>query len=446
MQFKPYPEYKDSGVEWLGEVPLEWVSASVGKVFHIFSGATPKSENPNFWDGHIKWATNTDFSKNTKYINSTNRSITEDGYASCGAKLLPSQSLLLTTRAGIGSALINTEPMCTNQGCKGLVPKKRVNVNYSYYLILSSSNALNSFAKGTTFTELSTENLSAFPVSLPEWYEQNQIVSFLDQETSKIDLLISKQEKLIKLLEEQRKSIISHAVTKGLNPDAPMKDSGVEWLGEVPAHWRLIKSKKILSFSKGLTITKENLQEEGIPTINYGEVHSKYGFEFSPSLNPVMSVPFEYVAYFKNCMLNKGDFVFADTSEDLIGVGNFSFLNTSEDCFAGYHTIIARLYKKNDFRFLAYEFESQVYREQLRRLVKGIKVFSITQEILKNSLCWLPKIEEQRKIVEYLDRETSKIDTAINKQKKLIEKLKEYRSSIISHAVTGKIDVRDLAA
>lgn len=290
---------------------------------------------------------------------------------------------------------------------------------------------------------LKMDELNKMPVVLPNKDEQKRIVSFLDTETARIDNLIAKQEKLIELLEEQRKSIISHAVTKGLNPNVPMKDSGVEWLGQVPEHWTVLKNRHIFNFSKGLSITKENLQESGIPCVSYGEVHSKFGFEFNPEINDMKFVSEEYLKTSKNCLLNSGDFIFADTSEDFEGSGNFSYLNSNSQVFAGYHTVIARLKSKQKPRFFAYIFDSNAHRKQIQTQVKGIKVFSITQGILKDIYSWLPPVHEQDLIVRYLDNECKKISLLKAKQIELIEKLKEYRSSIISHAVTGKIDIRE---
>ena len=223
-----------------------------------------------------------------------------------------------------------------------------------------------------------------------------------------------------------------------------MKDSGVEWLGDVPEHWTVLKNRYIFRFSKGLSITKENLQESGIACVSYGEVHSKFGFEFSPEINDMKFVSEEYLETSKNCLLNSGDFIFADTSEDFDGSGNFSYLNSKSQVFAGYHTVIARLKSQQNPRFFAYVFDSNAHRKQIQTQVKGIKVFSITQGILKDIYSWVPPINEQHLIVEYLDQECSKISLLKLNQRKLIQKLKEYRSSIISHAVTGKIDVREL--
>ncbi|MDP1369431.1 restriction endonuclease subunit S [Acinetobacter lwoffii] len=217
---------------------------------------------------------------------------------------------------------------------------------------------------------------------------------------------------------------------------AEYKDSGIDWLGSIPANWHLNKLRYLFDFNKGLTITKENLEDEGIPCVSYGEVHSKFGFEVDPLKHDLKCVNVSYLKTSDNALLNKGDFVFADTSEDLKGSGNFTHLVNNEQVFAGYHTIIAKPKDPTSSRFYAYLFDSKEFRSQIQLAVKGVKVFSITQAILRASDIWLPSKSEQIQIANFLDHETAKIDSLIEKQKKLIELLKEKRQAVISHAVT----------
>lgn len=221
---------------------------------------------------------------------------------------------------------------------------------------------------------------------------------------------------------------------------AEYKDSGVEWLGKIPSHWTMSKLRYLFDFSKGLSITKENLQDEGIPCVNYGEVHSKYGFEVDPKKHLLKCVSENYLKTSENALLNNGDFVFADTSEDLKGSGNFTHLVGDEQIFAGYHTVIARPHNANASRFYAYLFESKEFRSQIHLAVKGVKVFSITQAMLRSANAWLPSTDEQVKIANFLDHETAKIDSLIEKQQQLIQLLKEKRQAVISHAVTKGLD------
>lgn len=170
--------------------------------------------------------------------------------------------------------------------------------------------------------------------------------------------------------------------------------------------------------------------------MSYGEVHSKYGFEVDPEIHTLKCVSDKHLKENSNALLEKGDIVFADTSEDIDGSGNFTQLVSDTVTFAGYHTIIARPFERDCCRFYAYLLDCKELRSQVRHAVKGIKVFSITQAILRNLSIWLPLKDEQEQIAVFLDHETAKIDNLIEKQQQLIELLKEKRQAVISHAVT----------
>lgn len=214
------------------------------------------------------------------------------------------------------------------------------------------------------------------------------------------------------------------------------RESGIEWLGKIPDHWELKKFRFLFSFGRGLGITKENLLDEGVPCINYGEIHSKYGFEVIPEKHPLKCVTPDYLETDTSSLLSAGDFVFADTSEDIEGSGNFSHLNSDVPTFAGYHTVIARPISNDVPRYMAYLFDSLPYRFQIRKTVSGVKVFSITQAILKNCYLWLPQKTEQIQIAQFLDHKTQQIDQLISKKQALIDKLNEQRIALITHAVT----------
>ncbi len=205
---------------------------------------------------------------------------------------------------------------------------------------------------------------------------------------------------------------------------------------EIPVGWVLQRFRDIFSFSKGLSITKENLEDEGVPVINYGEVHSKYGFEIDPSKQKLKCVSQQYLKRNAKSLLIKGDIVFADTSEDIEGPGNFTQLTSNVTTFAGYHTIIVRPKKELDSRYLAYFLDSKSYRDQIRRAVKGVKVFSITNTILKDTKLWFPDIVEQALIAKFLDQITSQLNEAITTKEKQIALLKERKQIIIQKAVT----------
>jgi len=225
-----------------------------------------------------------------------------------------------------------------------------------------------------------------------------------------------------------------------MKPYPKYKNSGVEFLNRIPEHWEKRRFGFMVNFNKGLNITKADLRDAGIPCVSYGEVHSKFGFEVNPDKHTLRYVEEKYLAESPRSLLSEGDFVFADTSEDIEGAGNFTYLNSPTRAFAGYHTIIARATKPILPRFMAYQLDAMPNRAQIQNKVSGIKVFSISQGILKNVILFLPPLPEQRAIAAYLDRETAKIDTLVGKQEQLIALLEEKRQALISHAVTKGLD------
>ncbi len=212
--------------------------------------------------------------------------------------------------------------------------------------------------------------------------------------------------------------------------------SSFQELDALPSSFEIKRLRDCFVFSKGLTITKEDLEDEGVPCMNYGEVHSKYPVRFAPSKNPLQCVDEEYLKSDAKSLLQVGDIVFADTSEDIDGSGNFSQLDAEETVFAGYHTVIARPKVSCNLRYLSYVLDSVTFRKQIQQSVNGVKVYSITQAILKNAFLWLPPESEQSKVVAFLDKKTSKLDEAIDIKEKQIKLLKEHQEILIQNAVT----------
>ena len=249
-----YPEYKDSDVQWLGEVPSHWEAVSMKRIASVVNGATPRSSQEEYWGGGIVWITPADLGKlKGVVVHSSERKLTEEGVASCGTTLTPADSVVLSTRAPIGHVALTATPSCTNQGCKTLVPDpESSDAKYLYYTVLAGKAFLQALGQGSTFTELPTQALADVRVPLPSHDEQRQLAAYLDRKTGEIDALIRKKQALIALLREQRTSVINRAVTKGLDPDARMKDSGVAWLGEVPEHWQISQLRYLVPDDRGI--------------------------------------------------------------------------------------------------------------------------------------------------------------------------------------------------
>lgn len=218
------------------------------------------------------------------------------------------------------------------------------------------------------------------------------------------------------------------------------KDSGIQWIGKIPEHWEVKNFAYQFLFSRGLPITKQDLRDEGIPCVNYGEIHSKYGFVVDPSKNKLRCVNNDFLTSSEKSLLERGDFVFADTSEDIDGSGNFTCLDSDVPTFAGYHTVIVRQKGWDNYKYLAYFFDSIGFRNQIRSEVSGIKVFSITHAILKKTKLLLPPLKEQTQIAHYLDKKTKEIDELIAAKKKLLQLYEEEKTAIINQAVTKGIN------
>ena len=429
-----YESYKDSGVEWLGDVPSHWNLIPNKYIFRLRKNVVGKrSSEYDLLSLSLKGVIKRDMENPEGKFPAefdTYQEVKEGDFIFClfDVEETPRTVGLSSYHGMITGAYTIFE---TNN-----VDKKFI---YYFYLNLDSNKRLKPLYKGLRNT-ISKETFFSFNTFIPPLSEQQKIAQFLDDKTSKIDQAVDLAEKQIALLKEHKQILIQNAVTRGLNPDVPLKDSGVEWMGQVPEHWEVKRFRNLFDFGKGLSITKENLQDEGIPCVNYGEIHSKYGFEVIPERDALKCVDSKYLV-FKNSMLNKGDFVFADTSEDIEGSGNFTYLNSSTRIFAGYHTVITRLKTTAIHRYIAYYFDSLSFRNQIRNKVKGVKVFSITQSILKGTFVLLPNLKEQQKIANYLDTQTAKIDQAIALKTAHIEKLKEYKSVLINDVVTGKVRV-----
>ena len=239
---------KNSGVEWLGEVPAHWEVRRLRVIVQIINGATPKSNKPTYWGGDIVWLTPEDLGQlKNRWIETSARRITNEGYKSCGTTIAPTGSIAISTRAPIGHIGVLNTPACVNQGCRLLVPTQIIHPDYLYYELKVAQLDLMSLGQGSTFTELSKTKLGGFALALPPLPEQTAIVRYLGYFDRRIQRYGRAKQGLIKLLEEQKKAVIHRAVTRGLDPDVPLKSSSVEWLGDVPAHWEVVPNRALFN-------------------------------------------------------------------------------------------------------------------------------------------------------------------------------------------------------
>lgn len=282
----------------------------------------------------------------------------------------------------------------------------------------------------------------SFPV--PPMDEQNKIIQYLDWQLSSINGLIATHKKEIILLNELKECIIDKAVIHGLSSNTELRQNNAWWEVDYPENWSIKRTREIFRFRKGLSITKANLEETGIPVISYGQVHSKMNTGTGLSESLIRYVNESYLEEAPSALVQEGDFIFADTSEDVKGCGNFAYVDRTAKIFAGYHTIIAHASKTIETKYLAYLFMSPTWRTQIWKKANGVKVYSITQKMLKDTFVLIPPDDEQHSIVEYLDAECAKIDEAISSIYIKIGNLSVLKKQLISEVLTGRIDVREV--
>lgn len=303
------------------------------------------------------------------------------------------------------------------------------------------SMAMFAHGKGVSFDNrwtLNADGLLNYEIPFPPFEIQNEIVKILKKKIGIIDSLISNETKQIEKLEEYKKAVITKAVTKGLDPNAKMKDSGVEWIGEIPEGWSVLPLKSQFKFEKGLPITKADLTNAGIKVISYGQIHSKNNCSTEIDNSLFRFVSTDYLKSNPSCLVQKNDLIFADTSEDLEGTGDFVRISEQDTIFAGYHSIILRNVNNLNTKYLSYLFLSDIWRSQLRCRVFGVKLFSVTQKLLNCCTILLPNITEQENIVRLLDSQTKNIRQIIDNKKAKISMLVDYKKSLIYEYVTGK--------
>ena len=420
MTFPRYPDYQDSSVEWLGEMPAHWGTSALKRVASLRSGETINSD-----------------------------SIDEAGeYPVYG-----------------GNGLRGYTDAFTHEGFFSLIGRQGAlcgNVNYAYGKFWASEHAvvvslvqkadpkwlgellrsmnLNQYSVSAAQPGLSVEIISNLVIPVPPLTEQTTIAAFLDRETAKIDALVAEQEQLIALLVEKRQAVISHAVTKGIDPTAPMKNSGIEWLGEVPEHWDVLNlgniSQQIQTGPFGSQLHAEDYVEGQIPVINPSNIQD--GKVIPNWENTVTPTIVERLCEHK---LQQGDIVFARRGE----MGRCALVTKYEvGWLCGTGSMNVRLHNRAVPEFVSLTLQTQFVREWLRLESVGSTMDNLNGSILSRVPFVLPPIQEQSSVVCFLNKQTSKIDELIIEAEHAIDLLKEHRSALISAAVTGKIDVRGL--
>lgn len=429
MRVRKYKKYRESGVEWLSKIPGHWPVKQLKRTFTILNGSTPKSSETDYWDGGLSWVTPDDLGDlDSDTLTTTRRTITKEGYNSCGTTLAPIGSLILSTRAPIGHLAIAGVPICTNQGCRCLVFRESVSNRYFYYELLAAKQELISWGQGSTFKELSRDKLASIILSCPPVEEQHAIATFLDLETARIDTLIEKKQRQIELLREKRVSLISHAVTLGLNPDAKMKDSGIEWLGEIPAHWDVNRAKVLF---REVTERSETGEEELLTVSHITGVTRR-------AEKQVYMFMAESLEGYKKC---RAEDLVINTMWAWMGALGFAredgIVSPSYNVYRPRKSFFLPWYY--DYLFRTGKFIAEIICHSQGVWTSRLRLYP---ESFYNIRLPVPPHAEQEKIVNHIENATSYFDELQRKIEISIERLQEYRIALISAAVTGKIDLR----
>jgi type I restriction enzyme, S subunit len=431
---KPYPAYKPSGVEWLGKVPEHWEVKRLRHCASIAQGQVdPEAESyvdmPLIAPNHIDSGTG-----KLIQLETAREQAAESGKYHC----LKGCVVYSKIRPFLRKACLAPEDCLCSADIYPLYGKSGFENNFLLWFILS--DIFSSWAvlesDRVAMPKINREKLKEVCVTSPPVPEQQAIATFLDHETGKIDTLIGKKQRLIELLKEKRTALISRAVTKGLDPAAPMKPSGVEWLGDVPERWRVKKTKYVSKQIIDGTHVTPTYVDDGIPFLRVTDIQNRKILIDDVKLIPVE----EHTELIKRCRPRKNDILLSKNGT--VGITKVVDWDWEFSIFVSLCLIKLNRSYVNP-HFFCYQFSSEAVFQQIVEGTKQTSVINLHLDKIKELLVILPPLSEQQAIVDYLDREAGKIDVLIAKVEMVIEKLKEYRIALISAAVTGKIDVRE---
>jgi type I restriction enzyme S subunit len=424
-------------MEWLGQVPSHWTVKRLSWVFaEIGSGTTPPDDQNGYFEGDINWVTTGELRE--RAISSTTKHVTAAALRAFSTlRLYPPGTLLIAMYgATIGRLGWLSTPACTNQACCALSKPIEADQRFVFYSLQAALPALLNLSSGGGQPNINQEKLRAFRIATPPLSEQVAIAAFLDSEAVKFDALVEEQRRLIDLLKEKRQAVISHAVTKGLDPSVPMKDTGAEWLGEVPAHWESLTIRRIAkSVQTGNTPSSEPASADFVGGVSWytpGDFEDK--LLLAPALKRLSALCLEKG---EARMFPRGVALVVSIGATLGKVGY-----ALEPCSANQQINAICPNETVDGWFLTYALSA---RSEIMKVLSNASTIGImNQERTKEIPLARPPLPEQQKISEFLDVVIAKVDALTAEAETAIGLLKERRSALISAAVTGKIDVRGL--
>lgn len=447
MKYTAYNDYKSSPMAWLDQMPAHWNAASLRWMSKRYAGGTPDKGNDPYWeDGEIPWINSG--AVNDGYITQPSEFITREGFANSSAKWIPQDALVMAL-AGQGKtkgmvAQLGIPATC-NQSLAALIPDRRFQARYLYWWLSANYQNIRNLAGGEARDGLNLEMLGSIPCPVPPLEEQQTIARFLDTKTAQIDALVAQKRQLIAKLKEKRSALIARTVTRGLPPEAAqaaglepnpeMKDSGVDWLGKVPEGWKVLPLRRLIKFVK----------TGNTPSGAEDHQFEENGFNwYSPS-------DFSediYLGLANRALSAEGKAevrVFPAMTVMLVGIGaTIGKIGLAlGDCSCNQQINAIGCNAKLDPVFAAYYLK--ILRDFIVKCGKFTTLPIINQDETKNLVFTLPSLSEQSAIAAYLDRETVEIDRLMAQVDDAISRLTEYRQALSTSAVTGKIDVRELA-
>jgi type I restriction enzyme S subunit len=448
-QYKPYPAYKDSGVEWLGKVPVHWALSPIKYlVSSIESGTSVNATDIPAGEGECG-VLKTSCVYSGKFDPAENKAIVPEEYGRASCPLMVGSLIVsrMNTPDLVGAAGL------VSQAPEGIFLPDRlwqisfagISATFAYYwsqaALYRAQVKMVCTGTSSSMQNLSQDQFKDFVLGVPSCDEQKAISACLDRETARIDALVEKKTRFIELLREKRQALITHAVTKGLDPKSKMKDSGVEWLREVPEHWEVMTLKySAESVTSGPRGWSELIDEGGDSVfVQSGDLNDKLGID----LNGASRIAVKESAETARTKLRSGDVVVCITGAK---TGRVAIAEkVQKRAYVNQHLCLVRpLGRRLDSRFLALFMAADPGQTQLGLMQYGLKE-GLSLEDIRNVLLIIPPLEEQEVVVSSVNARVEQLDRLVTKNERSIDLLKERRAALITAAVTGQIDLRESA-
>ena len=432
-------EFKDSGIEWIGQIPKEWKVSKLKYLTTILqSGGTPTSSNASLYceDG-TSWVAIGDM-RHCGEISYTQKHLTDEGLKEKSLIVFPVGTLLYSIYASVGKVSILGIPAAINQAILAISLNEKAKQEYVKFVLTSMENYVFSLAIGNTQFNLNAGIVSNFVLPLPSLLSQQKIADYLDKVCGEVDEMVALQDTMLEELKAYKQSVITEAVTKGLNPNVPMRDSGIDWIGEMPEHWGMQRLKTLGWTQNGISQSGDYFGEDyAYPFVSYSDAYKNYSLPY-PSGRANSSEEDR-----QRYSLIEGDVLFTRTSETIeeIGFASTCIETIPNSVYSGFLIRFRPTSDKLFKGFSKYYFRSQVHRAYFVKQMNIVTRASLGQDLLKNLVVLLPPIDEQHSIASYLDTKCSEIDSLIALKQAKIEELREYKKSIIYEYVTGKKEV-----